>query len=50
MSSKGPNAEDTPNERPAQRYICDVDGSGDFANVPVQEDGRVGDGKVIVAV
>ena len=47
---KGANAEDTSEERPAERDVGDEDSGGELADVPVEEDWAVGNGKVIVSV
>lgn len=50
LVGEGADAEDAAQQGPAERDVGDEDGGGELADVPVQEDGAVRDGEVVVSV
>lgn len=50
LVGEGADAEDAAQQGPAERHVGHEDGGGELADVPVQEDGAVWDGEVVVPV
>ena len=48
--TEGVEGEDSANQGPTERDIGDENGGGNFADVPVEEDGTVSDSEIEVAV
>jgi hypothetical protein len=50
LAAERAEAEDTTEQRPAEGDVGDEDGGGQFADVPVQEDGTEGNAEVVVTI